>query len=74
MTFWGLSLYDIHVPDERYQAEIAKQKELLKQFSTDSGRGDPVATAVVSICFEKWEDTIAYSVYGNPRKRKRRES
>eukprot|EP01103_Thecamoeba_quadrilineata_P015330 TRINITY_DN480_c0_g2_i3.p1 TRINITY_DN480_c0_g2~~TRINITY_DN480_c0_g2_i3.p1 ORF type:complete len:1658 (-),score=455.84 TRINITY_DN480_c0_g2_i3:20-4993(-) len=29
IAFWSLTLYDIHVPHERYQSEIQKQKQLI---------------------------------------------
>ncbi|KAJ4960752.1 hypothetical protein NE237_020662 [Protea cynaroides] len=29
-TFWGLTLYDLHVPRNRYESEIAKQQVALK--------------------------------------------
>ncbi|XP_074582550.1 THO complex subunit 2 [Curcuma longa] len=29
-TFWGLTLYDLHVPRNRYEAEIAKQHSAMK--------------------------------------------
>ncbi|XP_047330287.1 THO complex subunit 2 isoform X2 [Impatiens glandulifera] len=29
-TFWGLTLYDLYVPKNRYQSEIAKQRSSLK--------------------------------------------
>ncbi|XP_042385261.1 THO complex subunit 2-like isoform X1 [Zingiber officinale] len=29
-TFWGLTLYDLHVPRNRYEAEIAKQQSAMK--------------------------------------------
>ncbi|XP_043721403.1 THO complex subunit 2 [Telopea speciosissima] len=29
-TFWGLTLYDLHVPRNRYESEIAKQQASLK--------------------------------------------
>ncbi|KAJ8556562.1 hypothetical protein K7X08_035780 [Anisodus acutangulus] len=29
-TFWGLTLYDLHVPRSRYESEIAKQHAVLK--------------------------------------------
>ena len=40
-TFWGLSLYDIHVPKERYVAEIQKQREALRVL--DLPRDPPLA-------------------------------
>ena len=29
-TFWGLTLYDLHVPTTRYRSEITKQNNILK--------------------------------------------
>jgi THO complex subunit 2 len=29
-TFWGLTLYDLYVPKEQYETEIAKQYNALK--------------------------------------------
>jgi THO complex subunit 2 len=34
-TFWQLTLYDIYVPTERYQAEIKKQKSLIAALDND---------------------------------------
>ncbi|XP_033174015.1 THO complex subunit 2 isoform X2 [Drosophila mauritiana] len=31
VTFWSLSMYDLHVPNESYQREIAKLKQLAQQ-------------------------------------------
>jgi THO complex subunit 2 len=35
VTFWQLSQYDIFVPRERYKAEIAKQKAIAEQLSSE---------------------------------------
>lgn len=31
VTFWSLSMYDLHVPNEIYQREIGKLKQLAQQ-------------------------------------------
>lgn len=31
VTFWSLSMYDLHVPNESYQREVAKLKQLAQQ-------------------------------------------
>lgn len=41
VTFWSLSLYDITVPKERYDAEIAHQKLLMKQNDEGPSDGSP---------------------------------
>jgi hypothetical protein len=35
-TFWGLTLYDLHFPKDRYDAEIKKLHENLKQLEDNS--------------------------------------
>ena len=35
VTFWSLSLYDLQVPKERYESEIAKQKNAIAALSSE---------------------------------------
>ncbi|KAJ3117372.1 THO complex subunit 2 [Phlyctochytrium bullatum] len=45
ILFWGLSLYDIHVPLNSYKVEIAKQKGILQNLDLDRNEGNIVSTS-----------------------------
>ncbi|KAK9763193.1 THO2 plays a role in transcriptional elongation, variant 2, partial [Basidiobolus ranarum] len=44
VTFWQLSLYDIHIPKDRYKAEIAKQRQIIH--ALDNDRNDLSSTSM----------------------------
>ncbi|XP_010556226.1 PREDICTED: THO complex subunit 2 [Tarenaya hassleriana] len=43
-TFWGLTLYDLHVPRDRYESEIAKQHAALKMLEEVSDNSSSAIT------------------------------
>jgi hypothetical protein len=51
VSFWQLSLYDISVPKDRYQAEVSKLKALI--LALDADRSDMTSSAVLKRRREK---------------------
>ncbi len=35
VVFWSLTLYDLHVPKERYEEEIGKAKEIISALESN---------------------------------------
>lgn len=65
VTFWQLNLYDVHIPKDRYEAEIARlitlQRETSASSAIDSNEKDKFITNLIDLAGKLTEEFRVHS-------------